>query len=79
MRVSENIWMLGSECNVSCKGERMELLVHFSCKQSTPTLLKLWNFNFNPLCLATATHSFNLAKITHICLILEQTFANINA
>ena len=30
------------------------------------------------LCLATATHNIKWAKITHICLIWDQTFANLD-
>ena len=33
--------------------------------------------HFN-LCLTTAIHNFKLVKTTHICLISDQTFANLD-
>ena len=35
-------------------------------------------FTLLQLCLATTTHNFKWVKITHICLIWDQRFANID-
>ena len=35
-------------------------------------------FTHFKLCLATATHNFKWVKITHICLIGDRTFANLD-
>ena len=45
-----------------------------------PLIAKLfiWNFTHFKLCLATATHNFKWVTITDICLIWNQTFANIH-
>ena len=40
------------------------------------TIIKI--FTHLKLCLAAASHNFKWLKITHICLISEQTFANID-
>ena len=37
----------------------------------------IWIFTHLKFCLATATHNFKCVKIMHICLIWDQTFANI--
>ena len=42
--------------------------------------IKLWNLIsiHLKLCLATTSHKFKWVKITHILLILDQTFANLD-
>ena len=40
-----------------------------------PLLAKLYNLIFTHLCLATAIHNSKWAKITHICLFLDQKSA----
>ena len=35
-------------------------------------------FTYLKLCLTTATHNFKWVKITHMCLIWDQTFANLD-
>ena len=38
----------------------------------------IWIFTHLKLCLATATHNFKWVEITHICLISDQTLANLD-
>ena len=51
---------------------------HQSVKWQLILMINPWGAKLNKLCLATAIHNFKCVKITHICLMWDQAFPNLD-